>query len=129
MAEEEAHTVSKLRIDANAEANAEAARRYGTVPFRDKLFPQESKHRTYFDSAEFALNSVHRPSEVCHNDIGTKHPEYAHISQPFCAVPGSSNVSQHANDGFHTAGHGYHRCDSHLHEDEADGYKSLVDLK
>lgn len=92
---------------------------------------RDLQHRTYFDSAEFALNSVHRPSEVSHNDIGTKHPECAHISQPFCAVPGSSNVSQHANDGFHpeTAGHGYQRCDSHLHGDEADGYKGMVDLK
>lgn len=76
------------------------------------------QHRTYFDSAEFVLNSVHKPSEISQNDIGTKHPQHANISQPFCAVPGSSNVCDDANKGFQTVSHEYQKCDSHLHEDK-----------
>ncbi|KAJ5648343.1 camp-regulated phosphoprotein family protein Igo1 [Penicillium lividum] len=107
------------------DVNAKAARRYGIIPLRDKLFSEESKQRTYFDSADFALKSDHRPSEIYNNDIGTKHPEHAHISHPFCAVPGSSNLSQHANDGFRT-GSDYQQCDSLLHEDGAKESERMI---
>jgi hypothetical protein len=73
------------------------------------------QHRTYFDSGEFALRAVHRPSEISEQDAGTKYPQRCHISHPFCAVPSSSNVCEDANDGVQTV---KQNRKSHLHEKE-----------
>lgn len=110
---------------------------YGVVPFREKLFSERSKvwvhspstgflswtaniakHRTYFDSADFALKAAHSPSEISEKNTGTEHPQHASISHPFCAVPSSSNVFHDANNGFQTTSHEIKKCQSHLHENE-----------
>lgn len=75
------------------------------------------QHRTYFDSADFALKTAHSPSETSEN-TGTKHPQYASISQPFCAVPSSSNVFYDANNGFQNTSHDTQKGQSRLHENE-----------
>ncbi|KAJ5100759.1 hypothetical protein N7456_006811 [Penicillium angulare] len=80
--------------------------------------PTDIKHRTYFDSADSVLKSAHNPSEISKRNTGTEHPHSADISQPFCAVPGSSNVSKNANTGFQINSHENQKCQSHLHENE-----------
>ncbi|KAJ6001173.1 hypothetical protein N7481_001582 [Penicillium waksmanii] len=76
------------------------------------------KHRTYFDSAEFVLKSAHNPSEISEKNTGTERPQHASISQPFCAVPGTSNVCKTANNGFQNTSHEYQNYQSPLHENE-----------
>lgn len=112
--ENEAQTDVKPPFD----SNAQAARRYGVVPFRKKLFSERSKHRTYFDSTDSVLESAHNPSEISEKNTGTEHPQYGSISRPFCAVPGSSNVSKNANKGFQAISHESEKCQSHLHENK-----------
>ncbi|KAJ6094924.1 camp-regulated phosphoprotein family protein Igo1 [Penicillium canescens] len=92
-------------------AKSKIASRYGVVPMREKLFSEESKHRTYFDSGDFALNSAHKSPEISQQCIGTKHPERSNISHPFCAVPSSSNVCEDANDPIQVP---KETCQSHL---------------
>ncbi|KAJ5749455.1 hypothetical protein N7533_006483 [Penicillium manginii] len=73
-------------------------------------------HRTYFDSAEFVLKSAHNPSEISEKNTGTERPQHASIPQPFCAVPGTSNVCKTANNGFQNTSHEYQNYQSPLHE-------------
>ncbi|KAJ5320291.1 hypothetical protein PENANT_c010G00904 [Penicillium antarcticum] len=73
----------------------------------------KSKHRTYFDSGDFALKSAHKSSEISQQSIGTKHPQRSNISHPFCAVPSSSNVCEDANDPIQAP---KETCHSHLQD-------------
>lgn len=82
------------------------------------------QQRTYFDSGEFALKAIHKPSEISEQNMGTKHPQRSHISHPFCAVPSSSNVCEDANDGAQTV---QQKCGSHLHECEKANCKQYRD--
>ncbi|KAJ5747740.1 camp-regulated phosphoprotein family protein Igo1 [Penicillium nucicola] len=101
-------------------AQSKIASRYGIVPLREKLFPEESMNRTYFDSGEFALNNAHKSSEISPS-LGTKHPQRSNISHPFCAVPSSSNVCEEANDPIQAPKerHQSHLQDSDCQEEEA----------
>ncbi|KAB8075881.1 hypothetical protein BDV29DRAFT_171209 [Aspergillus leporis] len=97
------------------EQNRQRINCYQIASLREKLFSEHSKHRTYFDSADLALASAHRESDLCTMRPGAHHPVREDISLPYCAVPSGSNVGKYANDRAYCAANAdFVRGKSHL---------------
>ncbi|EAW24512.1 uncharacterized protein NFIA_040890 [Aspergillus fischeri NRRL 181] len=69
---------------------------YGKLPHRGLLGPA-SKHRTYFDSGDYALAAAHKVTDEGDIQTGTAHPLRESIPHPYAPVPGSGNVAEDAN--------------------------------
>ncbi|OAQ61350.1 cAMP-regulated phosphoprotein/endosulfine conserved region domain-containing protein [Purpureocillium lilacinum] len=71
----------------NGEKELRLKHLYGRIPRKGDLLG-----RKYFDSGDFSLSQAQKSSDAGAVKTGSEHPLREGISQPFSAVPSSSNV-------------------------------------
>ncbi|EHK22232.1 uncharacterized protein TRIVIDRAFT_221518 [Trichoderma virens Gv29-8] len=102
------------RRDSDREAHLRKI--YGTLPNRGQLLDHQLEKRTFFDSGDFALSKARRSSSMGSVTTGSEHPNREGISQPFCPVPGLSNLER-SNSREQKKGEDI--CKSHLSETQS----------
>ncbi|KAH3507373.1 hypothetical protein KXV55_003827 [Aspergillus fumigatus] len=74
---------------------------YGKLPHKG-LLGAAAKHRTYFDSGDYALAAAHKVTDEGDIQTGTAHPLRESIPHPYAPVPSSGNVAGDANKDSHS---------------------------
>ncbi|KAL3952841.1 hypothetical protein ACCO45_012784 [Purpureocillium lilacinum] len=106
----------------NGEKELRLKRLYGRIPRKGDLLAHQLEGRKYFDSGDFSLSQAQKSSDADAVKTGSEHPLREGISQPFSAVPSSSNVrdiSQQQEQG--EWGSGKARSGSQLREGQLSG--------